>query len=50
MAQLLTTDADGQLGLQKMTARVSKIVTALTSVATAGVSIYTGIKAFLGSE
>ena len=50
LAQLLTTDADGQLGIQKMTARITKIVSALTPVTTAGISIYTGIKTFLENQ
>lgn len=50
LAQLFTTDADGQLGIQKMHARISKLVAALTPVITAGISIYTGIKAFLENQ
>jgi len=50
LAQLLTTDSDGQLGIQKTTARIAKIVSALTPAATAGISIYTGIKTFLDNQ
>ncbi len=50
LAQLLTTDADGQLGIQKMTVRVTKVVSALTPVGAASVSIYTGVKAFLDNQ
>ncbi|MCX7154735.1 MAG: hypothetical protein NT115_20095 [Proteobacteria bacterium] len=50
LAQLLTTDADGQLGIQKMTVRVTKVVSALTPVGAASVSIYTGIKTFLDNQ
>ena len=45
-----TTDADGQLGIQKMTARITKLVAALTPVTTAGISVYTGIKTFLENQ
>jgi hypothetical protein len=50
LAQLLTTDADGQMGIQKMTARITKLVAALTPVTTAGISVYTGIKTFLENQ
>jgi hypothetical protein len=50
LAQLLTTDADGQLGIQKMTARITKLVAALTPAITAGISVYTGIKTFLENQ
>jgi hypothetical protein len=50
LAQLFTTDADGQLGIQKMHARISKLVAALTPAITAGISVYTGIKAFLENQ
>jgi len=49
LAQLLTSDADGQLGLQKMIAPINKIVAALTPMVTAGIAIYTGLKAFLAN-
>jgi len=50
LVQLLTTDADGQLGIQKMTARITKLVATLTPVITAGISIYTGIKTFIENQ
>jgi hypothetical protein len=50
LAQLFTTHEDGELGLQKMIARISKLVATLTPAASAAVSIYTGIKAFIGDS
>jgi hypothetical protein len=50
LAQLLTTDADGQLGIQKMTARITRLAAALTPVISAGISVYTGIKTFLENQ
>ena len=50
VAQLFTTHEDGELGLQKMIARITKLVATLTPAASAAVSIYTGVKAFVGDS
>ena len=50
VAQLFTTHEDGELGLQKMIARITKLIATLTPAASAAVSIYTGVKAFVGDS
>ena len=50
VAHLFTTHEDGELGLQKMIARITKLVATLTPAASAAVSIYTGVKAFVGDS
>ena len=50
LAQLFTTHEDGELGLQKQIARITKLVATLTPAASAAVSIYTGVKAFIGDS
>jgi len=50
VAQLFTTHEDGELGLQKTIARITKLVATLTPAASAAVSIYTGVKAFVGDS
>lgn len=50
VAQLFTTHEDGELGLQKMIARITKLVATLTPAASAAVSIYAGVKAFVGDS
>jgi len=50
IAQLFTTHEDGELGLQKMIVRITKLVATLTPAASAAVSIYTGVKAFIGNS
>lgn len=50
LAQLFTTHEDGELGLQKMIARITKLVATLTPAASAAVSVYTGVKAFIGDS
>lgn len=48
LAQLFTTHEDGELGLQKMISRITKLVATLTPVVSAGMSVYAGIRAFIG--
>jgi len=48
LAQLFTTDADGELGLVRMSNRIHKLVASLTPVATAAMSVYAGVKALFG--
>ena len=50
VAQLFTTHEDGELGLQKMIARITKLVATLTPAVSAAISIYTGVKAFVGDS
>lgn len=50
LAQLFTTHEDGELGLQKMIARITKLVATLTPVVSAGMSVYAGIRAFIGDS
>jgi len=48
LAQLFTTDADGELGLIRMSNRIHKLIASLTPAATAAASAYAGVKAFFG--
>jgi hypothetical protein len=50
LAQLFTTDAEGELGLVRMSNRIHKLVASLTPVATAAMSVYAGAKAFFGDS
>ncbi len=50
LAKLFTFDEDGELGLQKMVARVHKLVNGMAPAAAAAVSVWTGIKAVIGGE
>ena len=50
VARLFTAHEDGELGLQKMIARITKLVATLTPAASAAVSVYTGVKAFVGDS
>ena len=48
LAQLFTTDAEGELGLVRMSNRIHKLVASLTPLATAAASVYAGVKAIFG--
>jgi hypothetical protein len=48
LAQLFTTDAEGELGLVRMSNRIHKLIASLTPVATAAASVYAGVKALFG--
>jgi hypothetical protein len=48
LARLFTFDDDGELGLQKMVARMNKLVSTFTPAGAAALSIWTGIKAVVG--
>jgi pheromone shutdown protein TraB len=50
LARMFTFDEDGELGLQKMVARVNKVVAAVTPAGAAALSVWTGIKAVIGGE
>jgi hypothetical protein len=50
LAQLFTTHEDGELGLQKMIARITKLVATLTPVVSAGMSVYAGVRAVIGDS
>ena len=50
LAQLFTTDEHGQLGMQKMVARITQIAAAVAPAGSAVVSVYTGIKAVIGDS
>jgi hypothetical protein len=50
LAQLFTTHEDGELGLQKMIARISRLASAVTPAASAAISVYTGVKALMGDS
>ncbi|MBM3346910.1 MAG: hypothetical protein FJY55_10510 [Betaproteobacteria bacterium] len=48
LARLFTFDDDGELGLQKMVARMNKMMAKFTPAGAAALSIWTGIKAVVG--
>ena len=49
IAQMFTRHDDGELGLQKMIARINKLVATVTPAASAAMSVYTGVRAVLGN-
>jgi uncharacterized coiled-coil protein SlyX len=48
LAQLFTTDQDGELGLVRVSNRIHRMVSSLTPLATAVMSVYAGVKALFG--
>lgn len=48
LAELFTTDKDGELGVLRLASRIQKAVATLTPIGTGVASIYAGIKALLG--
>jgi hypothetical protein len=50
LAQLFAADESGQLGLQKMAARITQIGAAVAPAASAVASVYAGIKAVIGDS
>jgi len=50
LAQLFAADESGQLGLQKMVARITQIGAALAPMVSAVASVYAGIKAVIGDS
>ena len=50
LAQLFAKDEHGQLGVQKLVARITQISTALAPAASAVMAVYTGIKTLIGDS
>lgn len=48
LAELLTTDKDGELGVLRLAGRIQKTVSTLTPIGTGLASVYAGIKALIG--
>jgi hypothetical protein len=48
LAELFSTDKDGELGVLRLAARIQKALATLTPIGTWAASIYAGIKALLG--
>jgi hypothetical protein len=50
LAQLFTSDKEGELGIIKMASRIQKLVSTMTPVVTGAASVYAGVKALLGDD
>jgi hypothetical protein len=50
VAQLFAKDSEGELGLQKLATKLSRIAGTVAPAISGAVSIYTGIKAFIGDS
>ena len=50
IAQLFAKHEDGELGVQKLVAKITAIARAVAPLISGAVSVYTGIKAVLGDS
>jgi hypothetical protein len=48
LAQLFTSDAEGHLGIERLAAKIQRLVNAATPAVAGAASVYTGVKALMG--
>ena len=48
LAELFTTDKEGELGVLRLASRIQKMIATLTPIGTGVASVYAGIKALFG--